>query len=184
MTLRFYLFVLLFSLVQLACVNDDPESGPEVELPGFEDINIITGLDFSDDNGSPIGRWRSPNNKPGEVDCYPNPNIGILGIHSQEKITHFWLIAAECLNDTITSDIYSKAKALEYVPDSLEAYIVQEIPINDFNVNMYLNFSEVLPGFYRLFFKMETGELFWENLYMDPTVNNIPDFQFLDDMCE
>ena len=80
------LFILsaFICLVIFNCKNkENPE--PETE-PNYASIDVVTGLDLFDENGSPIGRWKFPNQKPGNGSTFPNPSTGIVSIYNTQKI--------------------------------------------------------------------------------------------------
>jgi len=182
MKIILYSFCTLLCLMLLNCNGkENPEPQPQ---PGYSDIDIITGLDFFDDNGSPISRWKSPNHNPGEVKTYPNPNIGTVSLYSQQEIIRIWLVPAEFLIDSVIMDIPTLSQSLDYSISDLENINIKDIPIPTFNTNISLDFSDVATGFYKLFYQMDTEELFWQNLYIDPTSTNIPTFGFLDNLCD
>ena len=173
---------ILIALTHFNCKDDDDNTDP-ANKTDYTVLDVITGIDFYDDIGLPIGRWKSPNHKPGAIACYPIPNIGTVFISSQQVIERIWLIPADCQIDTVTMNIPSLSQDLNYTITELEAAQVKDMPISNFNNNLILDFSDVTPGFYKIFFLLDSGVLFWQNLYIDPTVNNIPSFQFLDDLC-
>jgi hypothetical protein len=176
-------FILGMSLCFLFsnCV-DDKEKEEETSTI-YAELDVVTGLDFYDENGSPIGRWKSPNNNPGAVYTYPNPNTGVVAINSQEKIVRIWLIPADCVTDN-TIDIPELSSNLTFEIPELESVQIKDIPLTDFNTQINLNLSDVAAGFYRIFFELETGTILWENIYADPSVSSIPTFDFLDGLCD
>ena len=150
----------------------------------YSELDVVTGLDFYDDNGNPVGRWKSPNNNPGDVHVFPNPNIGVIGVSSLQKIVRIWLIPADCVTDNETADIPGLSENLTYEITELESAQIKDIPLADFNTQINLNLSDVAASFYRIFFELETGTLLWENIYVDPSVSSIPTFEFLDGLCD
>ena len=177
----FFILITFIGLLFFNCKNNEnPDPQPQIS---YEDINIITGLDFFDDNGNPIGRWKSPNHNPGNVATFPNPNIGIVSLYSQQKIVQIWLIPADCFNDTATNDIPTLSQNLDYGIVEIEEISIKNIPVPDFNNQINLDFSDIATGFYKLFYQLETEEILWQNLYVDPSSTNIPTFGFLDDLC-
>ncbi len=177
-----FILSIIGSLAIGSCKNKEvPE--PENQA-NYTSIDVITGMDFFDDNGNPIGRWKSPNHNPGNSFTYPNPNIGTVSIFSQQNIVRIWLLPATCLTDSVTMDIPALSEDLNYEISELEDVQIKDISIPNFNNQISLDFSDVAIGFYRIFYQMESGALFWQNLYIDPTATNIPTFDFLDDLCD
>lgn len=178
-----YLFLLLLvALVYTGC-EDDETTTPQQERD-YTDINTVTGLNLFDDNGNPLGQWRSPNDNAGAISAFPNPNIGTLFVISQQNIARIILVPADCLLDTSTENIPTLSESLEYSDEELEVVKIKDLPISGMNNQLALDFSDVPPNFYRLFVQIEGGQFFWQNLYIDPSVNNIPSLEVLDGACE
>ncbi|MFK8006024.1 MAG: hypothetical protein AB8H03_06620 [Saprospiraceae bacterium] len=179
--LLFFSILLLFNL--MSCENDDDNSEPMAETV-YQELGIVTGLDFFDENGAAIGQWKSPNHNPGEVSTYPIPNNGNVFVYSPNKIVRIWLIPTTCTTDSTIADIPTLSQDLTYTITELENVQVKDIPLTDFNSQVALNFNDVSAGFYKLFFELESGDLFWQNLYIDPAASSFPTFDFLDNLCD
>ena len=176
------LFCTLIAILVFSCKGDEtPEPVPQ---PKYADLDIVTGLDLYDDNGNPMGRWKSPNHNPGAVYTFPIPSAGTVSLHSQQQIVRVWLIPATCYNDSTTFDIPALSQNLDFEISELETAQIKDIPIPNFNNQINLDFSDVAAGFYRLFYQLNNGELFWENVYIDPNATNIASFEFLDGLCD
>lgn len=177
-----FILGLLIFLIIGSCKNEEnPISQPQ---PNYTDIDVVTGMDFFDDNGNPIGRWNSPNHNPGDVFTFPNPSIGTVSVYSQQKIVRIWLLPANCITDSITIDIPTLSQDLNYEIAELENLQIKDISIPAFNNQVSLDFSDVSKGFHKIFYQLETGALFWQNLFIDPTASNIPTFDELDGLCD
>jgi len=180
-------FISLFTFIH--CGSDDemttpdPDPMPEVD---YTDLGTVTGFDFFDANGQIIGRWGFPNHNPKDgVLIYPNPGNGALFMFSNDPVDRIWLIPAECGTDSITMDIPELSADLSYDISTLEGAQIRDIATPGFNQNMGFNFEDVAAGFYRLFYQMESGEIFWVNLYIDSSQNSFPDyFQLIDNLCD
>lgn len=178
-----FLFLSILFLINLiSCKSDDPHNDP-MDEPIYEELGTVTGLDFFDDNGAAIGRWKSPNHNPGEISTYPIPNNGNVFVYSLNKIVRIWLIPGTCAIDSTTEDIPSLSQDLTYTISELENVQVKDISLTDFNNQVALNFNDVSAGFYKIFFELENGDLFWQNLYIDPAASNFPTFDFIDNLC-
>lgn len=180
-TLLFFTAIVLFNL--MSCESDDDET-TQMDNPVYQELDIVTGLDFFDENGAAIGRWKSPNHNLGEISTYPIPNNGNVFIYSLDKIVRVRLVAATCSTDSTTTDIPILSQDLTYTTTELENAQVKDIPLTDFNTQAALNFNDVPAGFYKLFFELENGDLFWQNLYIDPAASNFPTFDFLNNLCD
>ena len=175
--LPFFLGLFLFS-----CGDDDnPEPQPTVD---YTAIDVITGMDFFDENGSPIGRWGFPNYNPSDVFVYPIPSIGVVSVGSQDKVERIWLVPVNCFKDSVTMNITTLSENLTYEISEIEAVQIKDIPTPDFNGAVQLDFSDVNTGFYKIFYQKENDSIHWYNIYIDPTVNNFPDFSFMENNCQ
>lgn len=173
---------ILFLINLMSCKSDDTHNDP-IDESIYQELEIITGLDFFDENGAAIGRWKSPNHNPGEVTTYPNPNTGNAFAYSPNKIVRIWLIPSSCATDSTTTDIPSLSQDLTYTISQLENAQVKDISLIDFNNSAALNFNDVSVGFYKIFYELENEDLFWQNLYIDPSATNFPTFDFLNNLC-
>lgn len=180
---KFYLLSILSTLLLFSC-NDDDNNNPDPEPPTeYQELGFVTGLDLFDENGSPIGRYKDPNHKTGEVSVFPIPNNGVFSVFSQTQVERLWLIPAECVIDTINMDIFNLSQSLTYELSELENAQIKDINTANSGMQFQLNFSDVDAGFYRLFYQMTTEELFWQNIYIDPNATGFPDFTILDNAC-
>lgn len=173
----------LFFINLVSCKSDDTHNDPMNE-PIYEELGIVTGLDFFDDNGAALGQWKSPNHNPGDALAFPNPNNGNLLVSSLNVIVRIWLIPATCVTDSTTMNILTLSQDLTYTIPELENAQVKDISLSGFNNQVALNFNDVSAGFYKLFFELENGDLFWQNLYIDPAASNFPTLDFLNDLCD
>jgi len=168
-------------LLWFSCSDDDnPEPQPTVD---YSDIDVITGMDFFDQNGQAIGRWGFPNHNPSDVFVYPIPNIGIVSVNSQDKLKRIWLVPVNCFKDSVTMDITMLSESVTYETSEIEAVQIKDIPTPDFVDVVQLDFSDVNIGFYKIFYQKENDAIHWRNIYIDPTVNNISDFSFMENNC-
>lgn len=178
---------LLSALIFLVCSCDDdnmptmPEPEPE---PGFTMLDVVTGLDYFDENGAPIGLWKTPNDRPGIARAFPNPNLGVVSILSMKNINRIWLIPSTCMIDTITENIPELSQSLSFEITALEEAQIKDISLSESSLQLSLDLSDTSTGFYKLFYQIEeTEEIFWQNIYSDPNGNSIPEFTVLDDIC-
>ncbi len=183
-TLIFLTSLVMLITCVIGCDDDDPGMMPEL-TESYRDIDRVTGLYLYDENGNPLGRWRSPNEKPvNNAFAFPNPSVGQVAFFSNTQFDKIWLVPAECLIDSVTFDIPGRVENIDYPVEDVESAAVSEFDITDGQLQIILNFENVEPGFYRLFYA-ENGSLpSWQNLFIDPTVNNIPSLDVLDEACE
>ncbi len=183
MTITKNILFLCGTLCLFLCFScDDDESSPTTQTD-YTALDIVTGIDLFDNNGQPVGRWKSPNHNPGLAAIFPIPNIGVVSLFSTEKVDRIWLIPASCALDLVTANIPQLSLNLMYEVSELEAAQLKDIPLANFSGQTQFDFTDVAKGFYKFFYQIESGELFWQNMYIDPTVSNIPDVSFLDSEC-
>ena len=165
----------------LSCKSkEDPK--PQIQ-PTYMDLDVVTGIDLYDDNGSPIGRWKSPNDKQGEILTFPNPSISTVSVFSLQKIVRIWLIYTDCLTDSVTVDIPGLSQDLDYEIAEIEEAQIMDISIPDFNNQVAIDFSNYGKGFYKIFYQIDNGTLYWQNIFIDPTASSLPTYESLDDFC-
>ncbi len=174
--LKTFCLLALFSFSN--CGNDD--DAPPAKT--FKDIDVVTGMNLYDVNGAAIGKWKDPNINPGDVSVFPNPCLGELFVNSQEKILRLWLIASQCKVGE-SDNIESQSLGINFEESELDASALRTFNTPNFQDVLLLDFSDLPKGFYKLFYETEEAEIFWQNLYIDPTVNNIPDLTALDAAC-
>jgi hypothetical protein len=178
-----YLCLCLLTALAFNSCEDDESPMPQPESD-YTHIDIVTGIRLFDANGSAIGQWRSPNDNTGEISAFPNPNIGTLLVISPQDIVRIVLVPANCLLDSTTENIPILSESLEYSEEELEVVKIKDLPIMAGNNQLALDFTDVPPNFYRLFVQVAGGVFFWQNLYIDPSANNVPSLEVLDTACE
>jgi len=177
------LFILLFCGICLFGVNScaDVTTTKKVDYSSF---SAITGLSFVDANGSPIGTWKAPNQKPGNASIYPIPGNGTVSFlgDTAEEFTKVWVTPASCITDTINENIPGLSLSIEVDLDEVE-----EIALAEYNVSgnvITLDISNLGQGFYKILYTTSTStEIFWTNYYLDPNFSGGPDITLLDMEC-
>lgn len=162
--------------------TDCKETDDSLEVSDFRDIDIVTGLDLYDFNGTPVGSWEKPNHKPGDAFVFPIPNNGIVSFNSQLAIKNIWIVAASCAKDELNTGIETESNQLVFSTSDIEAASVQSfLDLNQ--SSLQLNLQDRAEGFYKLFYQNNSDELFWYNMYIDPDQENYPDIDVLDNAC-
>lgn len=154
-----------------------------VQGPDYATLDAVTGLEFTDASGVTIGTWQEPNHNPGPVNIFPIPNDGRMNVASTEIVVNIWVIPAYCFVDSVNTNIPSLSMDLGYDIEDIEALTAVEIPADNFNGLLALQLDQLSTGFYKVFYEMSDGELFWTNIYVDPSINSFPGFSFFDDLC-
>jgi len=174
--------LLIFGLVLFSC-GDDEE--PKQEDKKYKEISIVTGLYLYDVQGIAIGKLGNPNHKhKDELLVYPIPATKVFTVGSFDteiEIEKIYLIKASCHTDTSEMDLIAASENIEYSNEVLTSNSVFETVSNDEYIN--INLENLDPGFYRLFCRMNNGDLYWYNTYIDPTLTFFEDYDFYDENC-
>lgn len=162
----------------------EEEIEEEMEVfPDYSDLQIVTGLFLYDASGIAIGKVGNPNHKHGEgLFVYPIPATTSMRIQTTNStISKVFLIDASCYMDSSGLDLIIASDTLQYTSTQLESKSVLSLDLSDDTIA--LNLSNLEKGFYRLFILLNDDEYYWYNTYIDPSLNNIPDFAFYDEGC-
>ncbi len=182
------ILLLIFIILSYSCddthTDPPPYDNEEQELDCTElndkSLQIVTGIKFSDENGSPIGKVGNPNtttNSP--IIIYPNPSNGVISISQQNEIEYqLFIIPSE--KDTMCKNLVFDNYTYLYSLDSL--YNIDSTPIDFATQNAQIAFpSEFAAGYYKLVFYNEIENLIVENMYYDPNKSGNEMIDFLND---
>jgi len=173
--------ILIISLF-LLCTSCDKDSDSN-----FEKVNTVTGIAFTDENGSALGQWQFPNEKDTDVGVFPNPAIDVISLFSLVPLSGVWIILGDCEGEDIGADITEMSQSLSYtVSDIVTNQIVLFSDTQTSSNQRSIDISDLEEGFYRIFFEIEaTGEIFWKNFYKanEPT-GGVNLGELLDVACE
>lgn len=147
----------------------------------YEQLDNVTGLALFDINAAPIGRWNIPNDKRGESTVYPNPGNGNVFIFTSFPISKIWVIEADCSAST-DENILEQSEELSYTVSEVEPLSVLTLELNS-ATEASLDMTKFSPGFYRVFYESDAGELYWQNIFIDPSVIEFLDYALLDEAC-
>ncbi len=164
--MKHFLFVFILLSITLSCGNDDEMAKDPNPTVLFSDIDIVTGMQLRDENGSPIGAVGNPNINPQATAIYPNPGQGIVSVYSPNSLVEsIWILPG--IQDTTFMDIdfANEINNINYTQSEIEALDILNIDINAAQVN--LNLQELENGYYRVFYQLENGELKWDNIYIN-----------------
>lgn len=143
----------------LACKKDKDSN--------FEKINTVTGVCFTDENGTPLGKWQFPNEKAPDLFLFPNPAINLIFLEAQESLKNIWIILGDCETEDIGEDITQMSQSLSYEVEEIEAReVLLSFDSSQLTDNsLIINISGLDEAFYRMFIETENGEIFWKNFY-------------------
>lgn len=143
-----------------ACDPDDNQGPPELE------VNFVTGINLSDENGLALGKKGNPNVKPEGVAVFPNPVLsGVMQVAGQQSITNLWLVEG-IAQKTAATDIQSLLENHEYTTEDIKAFPVLEFTPND--TTFAIDVSMLEKGYYRVFLQRADGAIVWDNIYLSP----------------
>lgn len=143
-----------------ACDPDDNQGPPELE------VNFVTGINLSDENGQALGKKGNPNVKPDGVAIFPNPVLsGVMQVAGQQSITNMWLVEG-IAQKTSAADMQSLLADHEYTPEDIKAFPVLEFTPGD--TTFAIDVSMLAKGYYRVFLQRADGSIVWDNIYFSP----------------
>ncbi len=171
---------LLFICISL--VSCEPDDDPAKDLK-YSSIDVVTGMDLFDANGQAIGRWREPNDKRGNITAFPVPGNGNVAIIGIQNIKRILVIPSTCFRDTVTEDIIGLSQSTAYDIEDIEEFKLLDQSLEMSSEIINLNLSDLNAGFYKIFYIENEESIFRQNIYIDPNVNNFPDFTALDTAC-
>lgn len=186
------LFIL--SVFILACSNNGSDS-----LTGSKKINIATGMNVVDNNGNIIAVLGNPNiltnlklaekvvsktdstitvsdvTSSNSINIYPTVVNDAVNINAIEKIEGIWFVKTQInknFNDvdftnSLTNDLYAQQ---EITAISLYDFDFEGISSVTIDVSNFEN------GIYKVFIKLESQNIFWENISVGYTYEDIVDF--------
>lgn len=166
-----FTFLLFFCLSCSDKNNEMEEEEETIELDcsaaDSKSLNLITGVRFFDESGSPLGQVGNPNVTPiDQLYVYPNPNNGVIAISKQNDID-YELFLFPCTKDTTCSDIDFSEYVFDYSQDEL--YDIDSTSIMFETPNIQIQFNSSLPaGYYKMVFFNENEDVIVENIYYDP----------------
>jgi len=180
-------FLVIISLGSF-CLSSCRVDIPDLMIPVPEGLDTVLGLSLFDANGNPIGNWRTPNDRQGEVVCFPVPSNGALSIVATEgltdpnkTITKVWVRKGTCcLEEKVLLD--EETTEVLYTIDRVSASAELELDIGE-QSQFQLDLSALETGFYKVFYTLKDNSLFWQNIYLDPSRTNFESFDFLDQEC-
>ena len=170
--MRKLFFPLCCALLLVACGDDDITRDPYAEELNLE---IVTGLQCRDANGAPVSTLGNPNVRSGEVDIFPNPSNGDVLVQyfggASLQVRQYWVFAAEQNTDYAAIDYQAVLTGSTYSAD--EVSDLNSVQTNIVNQSAFaLDLSNLMPGYYRIFYLMGDETLLWDNLYVDPSATD------------
>lgn len=161
----FFAFLTFFACKKKEQPHDDPIfQDPELAL------NLVTGIQMRDANGQAIGNAGNPNVKNGEIGVFPNPMVDVANVFIIDGfLEEIWILPGTQNKDFSDLDFNSILENHKVPLDSITENKIMEFGLpDDQDVQAAnLNLSNLETGYYRIFCKTASGEIFWDNLKID-----------------
>ncbi len=164
-------FIYLFSVLAIALFGyncgdtEDPE--PTNENPELA-INLVTGINMTDEQGAPVGNVGNPNVYPGNLMLFPKPCKDVISVFDMSNFKNIWVTKGN-KNQSFADIEYDRLLAnTDYPTDSilLVTELIFELENQDVS-QVNLNLENLSTGYYRVFVEMKSGDLFYDNIYVD-----------------
>lgn len=159
-------FVLTIALFGYNCGdNEDPE--PANENPELA-INLVTGINMTDETGAPISSVGNPNVFPRNLNLFPKPCKDVISVFDQSNIKNIWITKGN-KNQNFEDVEFDRLLAnTDYSFDSIISVTELIFELETQSVNQVnLNLENLPTGYYRVFVELESGNLSYDNIYVD-----------------
>ncbi len=163
----FYLLVVLTAMV--SCNDDDSSNDPSIAE--VTDLEIVTGILLTDQNGQGIGSVGNPNTYNGLI-LYPNPPAGVqTAVLQSGEISEIYIIPAEKNSDFSRTEVMSAFNDFEgYEVADIQAGSTQNFSVSPANRQVQYRTDELAPGYYRVIAASAAGEQFGSAIFVDSTL--------------
>ena len=170
LTIRGFLLVLLGMWI-FACGSDGDTDVPTIK---FEDLCIVTGIQFKDFNGQLIGNAGNPNISTDNAIFFPIPGDGIMSVQASSEISKVWLIPAEKSSGFQDVDFVSKNIIYDASEMNEKSDMSWELSGNSLTIDL----GAFGTGYFRMICLTANGNLSYDNIYLDEskTANEIYEF--------
>ncbi len=173
------MLLLCMIMVFSACTDVMVNKTQELD---YQSLRAVTGLDMLDASGASMGKWKTPNQNPGDGILFPVPGNGNIAFLGSEEFRKIWITPATCVIDTTNTNIEIASLSISVDIEDIEEIALEEYDAsgNTFNLDL----SNLGQGFYKIFYLTESGgDVNWVNYYLDPNYNGAPDIDLLDMEC-
>ena len=165
------LFLLSLSLLPGCGGDDEP-----IIIPGtaktFRDLDVVTGLTFTDADGNQVRTYGTPNENIGNQAAliFPNPTTDRVSVRVTAGAEGIFLLRASCIDNDVP-EAPSESLALAIDPFDLARATVASQAIDSTTAGddglITLNLEPYDEGFYRVFLQLGQGQYLWQNLFID-----------------
>ncbi len=155
----------ILSLVVLHTLAFQCDPGTGIYDPTPRDMEIITGLQVRATNGVELQKFGNPNSKTGTIKGYPNPANTFLYGTGSDIVRRMWFVPGE-----LEYDYHGVEFDVLYQNFVYPEADVQAEQVKFYTPNSYffaVNVSDVPSGYYRVFYILDNGEMYWDNIFID-----------------
>ncbi len=154
----------ILSLIVLHTLAFQCDPGTGIYETHFRDMEIITGIQIRSGNGTPREKLGNPNSK-GTINAFPNPVNTLLRGTAPDIVRKVWYVPGEIENDFQSVEYDVAYEDFVYPTSDIEAAHVRIHTPN--SKTFAMNLTTAPSGFYRVFFLLDSGEIYWDNIYID-----------------
>lgn len=155
----------ILSLVVLHTLAFQCDPGTGIYDTNARDLEIITGLQVRAANGVELQKFGNPNYKNSTIHAYPNPVNTQLSGTGPDIVRKVWFVPGELEYDFQGVEFNVLYQNVLYPEADIEADHVKFFTPN--SAFFVVNVSDVPSGYYRVFYLLDNGEMYWDNIYID-----------------
>ena len=156
-----------------ACGDSDGEDFDPIR------IDIVTGMQLTDTQGSAIEAWGNPNvPNVTRVTVFPKPAAGSIRVQTSVSIKNIWLVSGvptRRFEDTNFQEVFAQNS---YDIEQIGTTSIQSLVSLDVT-DITLNLDGLSQGYYRIFVQFQDNSLTWDNFYLGASNTiNLDDINF------
>lgn len=172
--MRGYIILYCFlCILTFSCDEEDESTLLET------DIGIITGLYLTNEVGSPVGQVGNPNEKSSDLNAFPIPALFNVNVDANINIERLWILPGDVVKEFNQINYSDLLADYQYLQSDITANSIQETLVNKSIHN--IDFTNIGPGYYRIFVQLEDGTFDWKNICILDADNNQAYDDFLDE---
>lgn len=148
-------------LLALSCSSDSSADQTAMDL--------VTGVTFRQNFEDLPLTLGNPNVRVNDqFVLYPNPAHQVILLQAQAPISAVWIVPAQAEKIYQSVDFSAVLSATTYSEATLTSHATLSLSEQS-NNTVTMNIASLSEGYYRVFVKIG-GELYWDNLYVNPIV--------------
>mgnify|MGYP001257696773 CR=1 FL=1 len=155
--------ILTLAVLYSLAFQCDPGTG--IYDTNARDMEIITGIQIRAGNSTELQKLGNPNSKTGGIMAYPNPvNTQLRGLGS-DIVRRIWFVPGVLEHDFQGVEFDVLYRDFVYPQADIESDMIKFYTPN--TPNFAINVTTVPSGYYRVFYLLDNGEMYWDNIYVD-----------------